>query len=133
MLTVSAEAERPSLAQTGVTKTERIAEEAVQKSKAGKEQGLALGIIVRADSRAVMDGTVFIWCQEGTSVRSFGCSHRQSYRLVDVENATSVGDMDRASSSSRTARMLNIIGIVLGVIAIIFVIVIYVVILSKKQ
>ncbi|XP_060107345.1 synapse differentiation-inducing gene protein 1-like [Heteronotia binoei] len=49
-----------------------------------------------------------------------------------VENATSVGDMNRATSSSRTARTLNIVGIVLGVICIIFIIVIYVVVLSKR-
>ncbi|XP_054854096.1 synapse differentiation-inducing gene protein 1-like [Eublepharis macularius] len=49
-----------------------------------------------------------------------------------VENASSIGDVDRASSSSRTARTLNIMGIVFGAIFIIITIVIYVVLLKNK-
>ncbi|XP_077161294.1 synapse differentiation-inducing gene protein 1-like [Paroedura picta] len=50
-----------------------------------------------------------------------------------VENATTVGDVDRASRSSHAARTLNIIGIVLGVMSIIIIIVIYVVVFNKAR
>uniref|UniRef100_A0A8C8VIH5 Uncharacterized protein n=1 Tax=Pelusios castaneus TaxID=367368 RepID=A0A8C8VIH5_9SAUR len=49
-----------------------------------------------------------------------------------VENATGTGDMERASQASRTARMLNIVGIVIGIIFIIIGIVIVVLTRNAK-
>ncbi|XP_003228829.1 synapse differentiation-inducing gene protein 1-like [Anolis carolinensis] len=50
-----------------------------------------------------------------------------------VDNANSLGNVNLAAKASRTARLLNIVGIVLGVILIIVLVVIYVVALKEIQ
>nr|XP_020649157.1 synapse differentiation-inducing gene protein 1-like [Pogona vitticeps] len=50
-----------------------------------------------------------------------------------VDNANCSGDFNRASQASRTARKLNIIGIVLGVITLIIVAVIYAVVFTQMK
>ncbi|KAJ6668689.1 hypothetical protein lerEdw1_012172 [Lerista edwardsae] len=50
----------------------------------------------------------------------------------EVDNAMRAGDINRAASSSRTARTLNIIGIVVGIIALIVATVFWVTIFNKE-
>ncbi|XP_048369116.1 proline-rich transmembrane protein 1-like [Sphaerodactylus townsendi] len=65
-------------------------------------------------------------CFLPTGIAALICSIR-------VKDAMRAGDVDGASSSSRVARTLNIIGIVVGVIFMIIVIVLYVVLGDKKM
>ncbi|KAJ7305015.1 hypothetical protein JRQ81_010779 [Phrynocephalus forsythii] len=50
-----------------------------------------------------------------------------------VDNANSSGDINKASQASRTARTLNIVGIVLGVIMLIIIAVLYAVVFSQRK